>query len=275
MVAASGDPQGGMVFYIFFWLDYPVSRSFMFASGGSGGGSMFFLGGLLWFSYGWVFQSLLQLRTQHGAWWLDGAVSLLTAVLFVPELTLASMPDWEEQWERGTAAVQAGDRLKGIEHVSKAIELSPSGNQSLSGMWDYLGRLHVDAENYGAAEAAFRMVLGQVETGQTSRPIDHLNAHNQLSWLYNRMEKYEGEKTHLEKAIEFNRLVYEGDSTQEAHCWARLAEIEFKRGKTEEALRLLDKAINMEEGLTHPSEFLLSYRKEMRLKWSEASGKKN
>jgi len=267
LVAASSDGEAGMAYYIFFWLDYPIARIFTIDSGGSPLGSIFLLGGLLWFAYGWIIQSLTLIRTKHGTRWLGGAVAFLIGLLVLPELALASLPDWEEQWERGTAAVEAGDLTKGIEHLSRAIELSPQDNQNLDGMWNYLGRLHVDAEEYDAAKAAFHTALTVVES-RSSRPVDHLNAHNQLSWFYRRIEDNENEQMHLRKAIEYNKLVYEGDSTQEANCWHRLAEIEMTDGRTDEALRLIDMAISMEDGLEHTDEWSLNYMKEQRSDWA-------
>lgn len=267
LVATSSDGEAGMAYYIFFWLDYPISRIFTIASSGSALGSIFILGGLLWFAYGWILQSLILIRTKHGARWLGGAVAFLIGLLLLPELALASLPDWEEQWERGTAAVEAGDLSKGIEHVSRAVELSPKDNQILDGMWDYLGRLHVDAKEYDAAKAAFHAALTTVES-RSSRAIDHLNAHNQLSWFYERIEDHENEEKHLRKAIEYNRLVHEGDSTQEANCWHRLAEIQTNDGRTDEALRLIDMAISMEDGLEHTDDWSLNYMKEQRGDWA-------
>lgn len=267
LVAASSDGEAGMAYYIFFWLDYPIARIFTIASGWSPLASIFLLGGLLWFAYGWIIQSLILIRTKHGARWLGGAVAFLSGLLVLPQLALASLPDWEEQWERGTAAVEAGDLPKGIDHVSRAIELSPHDNQILDGMWDYLGRLHMDAKEYDAAESAFHAALTVVES-RTSKPVDHLNAHNQLSWFYRRIEDELSEEKHLRKAIEYNRLVYEGDSTQEADCWHRLAELEMTHGRTDEALRLIDVAIKMEDGLEHTHDWSLNYMKEQRDKWA-------
>ncbi|MES2981878.1 MAG: tetratricopeptide repeat protein [Verrucomicrobiota bacterium] len=267
LVAFSSDGEAAMAYYIFFWLDYPISRVFAIASAGSGLGIIFFLGGLLWFAYGWIVQGVISIRSQYGVRWLAGSLSFLVALLLLPELALRSLSDWEEQWERGTAAAEAGEITKAIMHVSDAIELSPPDNPLLDGMWDYLGRLQVDAKNYDEAEQSFKAALADVQSRSSSRPIDHLNAHNQLSWFYNRIEDAENEKNHLRKAIEYNRLVYEGDSTQEANCWQRLAEMDFKSGKTREAIRILDRAITMEADLEHTNEWSLNYMKDQRKEW--------
>lgn len=267
LVASSSDGEAGMAYYIFFWLDYPIAQIYTIGLSGSPMGSIFILGGLLWFAYGWILQSLILVRTKHGTRWLGGAVAFLIGIILLPELALTSLSNWEEQWERGTAAVEAGDLQKGIGHISRALELSPQDNQILDGMWDYLGRLHVDTKDYDAAKTAFHAALTVVES-RSSRPVDHLNAHNQLSWFYGRIEEGENEEKHLRKAIEYNRLVYEGDSTQEADCWHRLAEIEMDDGRTEEALRLIDMAINMEDGLEHTHDWSLNYMKEQRSEWA-------
>ncbi len=261
LVAFSSDGEAGMAYYIFFWLDYPI------ASTRSALGTIFILGGLLWFAYGWIIQSLILIRSKHGARWLAGSLLFLMGLLLLPELTLRSLPSWEEQWERGTAAAESGDLAEAITHVSNAVELSPPDNPILDGMWDYLGRLQVEAKNYDAAEHSFKAALADVQSRSSSRPIDYLNAHNKLSWFYNRIEDVENEKIHLRKAIDHNRLVYEGDSTQEADCWQRLAEIDFKSGKIREAIRILDKAITMEAGLEHTHEWSLNYMKDQRKEW--------
>jgi len=42
-----------MAYSIFSWLNYPLAGAI------TGLGSLFILGGLLWFAYGWVIQSLI------------------------------------------------------------------------------------------------------------------------------------------------------------------------------------------------------------------------
>jgi len=267
LVAFSSDGEAEMLYLIFFFLDYPISRIFTIALTGSELEKIFILGGLLWFAYGLIIESLILIRSRHGARWLAGSLLFLIGLLLLPELALRSLPDWQEQWERGTAAAGSGDLAEAITHVSNAVELSPSDNPILDGMWDYRGHLQVNAKIYDAAEHSFKAALTGVQSRSSSRPIDYLNAHDQLSWFYNRIEDLENEKFHLSKEIEYNRLVYEGDSIQEAGCWQRLAEIDFKSGKFREAIRILDKAITMEAGLEHTSEWSLNYMKDQRKEW--------
>src|SRR5690606_9826530 len=109
-------------------------------------------------------------------------------------------------------------------------QLAPKDEYLLSGIWDYLGRLYMERKDYDDAERAFLKALDVVESRSTSRPVDFLNCHNQLAWFYERTERPKKREDHLHQAIKYNRLVYEGDSTQEAGCWHRLAEIAYTQG---------------------------------------------
>ena len=90
LIAFSSDGEAGMVYYIFFWLDYPISHIFAISPEL---GTMFFLGGLLWFSYGWLIQAIISIRSRYGLYWLTSSVSFLVLLLLLPELTLRSLPD--------------------------------------------------------------------------------------------------------------------------------------------------------------------------------------
>ena len=142
-------------------------------------------------------------------------------------------------------------------------------------MWDYLGRLQVEVKDYAEAEKSFKSTLVIIQLKPSSRPIDHLNAHNRLSWFYDWVGDIENEKKHLNHAIEYNRLVYEGDSTQEANCWQQLAEIEFTNGDTHEAIRILNEAITMKAGLEHTRKESLNYMKGLRKEWIATTVKKD
>src|SRR5882724_6642088 len=99
---------------------------------------------------------------------------------------------------------------------------------------------------------------------------DTLWAYNELTWLYERTGNTERRKESLLKATEANRILYQGDSTQEADCLESLAEIARAAGDTAEAHALLERAISMEAGLPYPDSFSLNYMKEKLDKWKAA-----
>jgi hypothetical protein len=153
-VAASPDPEASMAYYVFVSLDYPISRLYQLPVLVSPVVLMPVFGGLLWFLYGFVLQSLFTIRSHSSRWRLAIGTLLLLFVCALPELFLKSLPGWEEQWHRGTAAREAKDLDKAVWHVSEAIRLSPKGNSILDGMWDYLGRLYMEQNDYPHAECS-------------------------------------------------------------------------------------------------------------------------
>ena len=135
-------------------------------------------------------------------------------------------------------------------------------------MWDYLGRLYMDQNDYSRAEAAFTNALAAATTKPNSRPVDRLNAYNQLAWVYERAGNSQRRKECLQQASELNRIVYEGDSTQEAGCWHDLAEIAHEAGDSEEAQTLLGRAIALESRLPHQDTWSLNHMKDQQKEWT-------
>ena len=270
LVAMSGDAEAGMAYYIFYFIDYPVSRLLHF---GSGIGIFVIGGGALWFLYGFAIQALLSIRSIKGLVPLGTAVLGIALMFSLPEISLVSMPEWEEHWERGKEASNANNLDLAIEHVSKAADMAPADEPLLDGIWDYLGRLYMDRDSYEQAETAFLKALAVVSDRQASRPNDFLNCHNQLSWFYERTKNIDKQKHHLKEAIRYNRMVYKGDSTQEAHCWHDLAEIAYARGDIQDAFGLQTKAIEMESHGHRGTGFLLNYLREQLAEWKTEQGR--
>ncbi len=269
LVAMSEDPEAGMVFYMFYYIDYPFSRLLHFGSGLE----IFVIGGgALWFLYGFAIQALLSIRSIKGLVPLGIAVSGIALMFSLPEISLVSMPEWEEHWQRGTEAREADNLDLAIKHVSKAADMAPADEPMLDGIWDYLGRLYMERDNYEQAETAFLKALAVVSDRQVSRPMDFLNCHNQLFWFYERTKNIDKQKHHLGEAIRYNRMVYEGDSTQEAHCWHGLAEIAYARGDIQDAFGLQTKAIEMESHVQGGTGFSLNYMKEQLEEWKTEQG---
>lgn len=264
LVSVSGDSEAGMAYYIFYWIDYPFSRLLHF---GSGLEIILAGGGILWFLYGFVLQSLFRIRSIKST--LPFGIGVLSIAFFflAPEMSLVSMPDWEEHWERGTEARNSDNLDLAIEHVAQAAQLAPKDEYLLDGIWDYLGRLYLERKDYDDAERAFLNALDVVASRSKSRPVDYLNCHNQLGWFYERVKKPEQEVYYLRQAIKYNRLVYDGDSIQEAGCWHRLAEIAYAQGEIGEAFDLQKKAIEMESHVQRGSDFSLNYMKEQLERW--------
>ena len=268
LVAASSDPEAGMAYYIFFALDYPVSRLYQLPILASPLSLIPILGGFLWFLYGFVVQSLFFIRRPFGFWRLAVGVFLLSSVCLLPELFLKSLSGWEEHWHRGTAAREANDLPKAIRHVSEAVRVSPKENPILDGMWDYLGRLYMEQNDYDRAGPAFTNALAAATEKPNSRPVDVLNAYNQLAWFYERTNDKQQRKECLRKAIELNRIVYKGDSTQEAGCWHRLAEIAHDEGDAAQAQALIERAIKLESSLPRQHTWSLNYMKDQLKGWT-------
>lgn len=260
LVAFSKDPEAGMAYYIFYYIDHPLSRQ-------AGFGTIVFGGSALWFLYGLAIQSLCFIRSRKHFFHLAASICGILLLFAIPELKLKSMPEWEEHWERGTEAREAENIDLAIQHVRRAADLAPLETDILDGILDYLGRLYSDNKDYAEAEKAFHQALIVVEKQKRSRPVDHLHAHNRLSSFYERIEELDQAAIHLKKSVEYNRIVYEGDSTQEAGCWHQLAEIAHQRGDLKEAEEIMTKAITMESNLKNTDEWSLSYMKEQLHEW--------
>lgn len=264
LVALSGDSEAGMAYYIFYWIDYPFSRLLHF---GSGLQMILLGGGMLWFLYGFTVQSLFRVRSIKSA--LPFGIGLLGIASFflLPEIFLVAMPDWEEHWERGTEARESDNLDIAIEHVAQAAQLAPKDEYLLNGIWDYLGRLYMERQDFDDAEQAFLNALRVVASRPESRSVDYLNCHNQLDSFYERVKTADQQASHLHEAIKYNRLVYEGDSIQEAGCWHRLAEIAYAQGEIGEAFLMQNKAIEMESHVQSGTDFSLNYMKEQLEDW--------
>ena len=267
-VSLSSDAEAGMAYGLFVPLDYPVSRLYQLPAFASPLIMMPILGGLLWFCYGMVLQCLFSIRRVADLPLLAIGVLFLSLLCLLPEFSLRSFPGWEEHWYRGTAAAEAHDLDKAIWHVSEAIRLSPKDNSILDGMWDYIGRLYMDQKAYDRAGTAFTNALSAAAAKPNARPVDMLNAYNQLAWFYERTDDKQRRKECLRKAIEFNRIVYKGDSTQEANCWHSLAEIAHEAGDSAEAQTMIERAIGLESSLPHQDTWSLNYMKDQLKGWT-------
>ena len=265
LVSISDDPEAGMAYYLFVYLDYPLSRLLQF---GSSLTVVAVGGGILWFGYGFALQALISIRRVRDVVPLLISMTCIAILFALPELKLQSLPPWEEHWERGTEARESQDIDLAIRHVSEAVRLAPAGMQGHYRMWDYLGRPYMEKEDFPRAEEAFLAALSAARRKPGSRPIDVLDAHNELSRFYQQAGNTDKEKEHLRKAIEYNRIMFEGDSTREASCWERLADIAFEAGDTDEAIRTLKKAVAMEEKVSRPEDWSLGYMREKLERWS-------
>jgi len=268
-VATSRDPEASTAYSIFIPLDYPVSRLYQLPIFVSSTAVMPVLGGLLWLLYGFVLQSLFSIRSISGLRRFGVGLLLLGLLCVSPDIYLESLPRWQEHWYRGTVARNANDFDKAIEHVSEAVHLSSRDNPNLDGMWDYLGRLYVEQKDYPQAEQAFTNALAAAAAKANSRPIDLLNAYNELAGFYRRTGDRRHEKECLRKAIGFTRIVYEGDSAQEADCWHRLAEIAHEEGNSAEANPMMEQAIGMYSSTDQNADsWMLDYMKVQFSKWT-------
>jgi hypothetical protein len=228
-VVTSRDPEAVMGYSIFFRLDYPVSRLYPLLDSTiwwiQSIALIPVLGGLWWFLCGFVIQSLFSIRGVSCLRRFGVGILLLGLVCALPDIYLASLPRWEKHWLRGTSAREAHDFSNAVWHVSEAVHLSPKDNQILDGMWDYLGSLYMERKDYAHAEGAFAEALAAAAAKPNSRPVDMLNAYNELARFYRTTADKQREGESLQKAIEFNRIVYGADSVQETNCWRRLAEL--------------------------------------------------
>jgi hypothetical protein len=266
-VALSGDPMAGMAFYLFYYLDFPISRLYQLPAYSSPP-TMLVFGGLLWFSYGFIIQSLFTIRRMAGLLRLATGVAFLCYLCLLPEFSLKSMPRWREQWVRGTTASEQDMETK-IWHVAEAIRLAPKDESSLPDMWDYLGRLYMNNKDYERAEEAFEASLAVADQGPNP-PSQKPWIYNNLVWLYERTGDTERRKESLLKAAEANRVLYQGDSPQEAACLDDLADIARAAGDNDEAYALLEDAIAMESRIPQNHLFSLNYRKEKLDQWKAA-----
>lgn len=268
VVYGTGHPDASALFVIFAIIDYPVWDLKLHSAGFSLLWTIPVMGGLYWFSIGFFFRAM-SARFQPGGFRRLGlAVLLLAGVCALPQLAWACLPAWERHWHRGTAAAEDGKRERAIFLVTEAIRVSPPGNELLGGMWDYLGRLQRDAGNADAAEAALTRALEWETSRAEPNPSFILSAWNELA-LCGRLS---GERVrragYLRKAMEQARIVYGGDSTQEAHCLAELAEIAHEDGNQPEARALLARAIAMREGLPDARDGAAKWEKQRLAEWS-------
>jgi len=267
-VALSGDPMAGMAYYLFYYLDAPISRLYQLPAYSSPMAMLVF-GGLLWFCYGFIVQSLFSIRHVAGILRLATGVAVLCYLCLLSEFSLQAMPGWKGQWERGRTASEADMQTK-ISHVAEAVRLAPKDEPSLAGMLDYLGRLYMNDKQYELAEQAFNDSLA-VASNDPNPPSQTLWVHNNLVWLYERTGDTAKRQEYLHKAIESNRILYSGDSTQEAACWHQLAEIANAAGSSAEAQELLERAIQIEARVDSGHDFSLNYMQEQLAKWKNAS----
>jgi len=161
----------------------------------------------------------------------------------------------------------AKDNDLSIYHFRKAAELAPIPKVDI---WSHLGLLYMVRKDYAEAEKAYKKALTIVTEKSGSRPRDFLSRHNELSGFYRSAGNTERRKHHLEKAIEYNRLFYKRDSVQEGGCWNQLAQIVFKEGNFEAAIKMQIKAINNYEGdllFKKPHLSTLDRMKEQLEKW--------
>src|SRR5688500_8726097 len=101
-VSLSPDPETGMAYFLFWSLDYPLSRLYEHLPRFPSPFVMMpVLGGLLWFCYGFILQSLFSIRRIADLPRLGIGVVFLVLLCLLPEFSLRSMPGWEEHWRRG------------------------------------------------------------------------------------------------------------------------------------------------------------------------------
>ena len=138
----------------------------------------------------------------------------------------------------------------------------------MDSMWDYLGSIYLERNDYAHAGAAFTNALAAAIAKPNSRPVDVLNAYNQLAQFYERTKDKQREKDSLRKAVDFNRIVYGGDSQQESNCWYRLAVIAHEDGDSTEAQALIERAIRLHSTLRQQDTWKLNYMKDQLKKWT-------
>ncbi len=76
------DPNRGMIFILLYTLDHPVSPLFDSHILGFDLDLPVF-GGLLWFGYGWVFQSVFWFNKSHGLRWLIASITFLAGLILL------------------------------------------------------------------------------------------------------------------------------------------------------------------------------------------------
>jgi hypothetical protein len=78
----TSDNEAGMVLSVFYFFDHPVSSLFDRHVFGTYLGLPIF-GALLWFGYGWTFQSLFWIRSPHGLRWLIASLVFLAGLFLL------------------------------------------------------------------------------------------------------------------------------------------------------------------------------------------------
>jgi hypothetical protein len=246
-VSTSSDPEAWMALAVFDYVDHPVLPlagpfNLYFFIGG-----IFIAGGLLWFCYGCVFQSLVFIR-RPGNWLRLSVSALLVGLLWmIPAIQLTMKPRWESAWNRAwkIGRGRGTDSDKAIQFVSEAIHYSPKDNKDLPMLWDYLGNLYIDQENYPLAESIFRGRLANTQAQPSPNPKDLLDAYHSLDAIYFKTGNTDGRKECLEKVIELTRVVKGGDSVQEAGAWQSLAKLTHDAGNPRDGAEMLQRAITM------------------------------
>jgi tetratricopeptide (TPR) repeat protein len=267
-VVLSGDPEAGMAYYLFYALDYPIWRLYRLPAYGTAG-TMLIFGGMQWFSCGFVIQSLFAIRRISGLLRLMTGVGLVCFVCMLPEFSLKSMSSWKEHWHRGTEATNAKDYEKAVWHLSEAVRLAPKEEHSLPEMWDYLGRVYMDLKQFDRAEEAFKNSLAV--TSNDPNPPSHTHwIYFNLASLYEKTGDRQRQKECLLKQAESSRILYDGDSPQEAGCWHSLAEISRAEGKSAESRNLLERAIEIESKALPGDSFSLGYYRKQLEEWQAA-----
>jgi tetratricopeptide (TPR) repeat protein len=244
-MSASTDPEAGMAIGIFYYLDYPVFPLFLDQNAILFATSIFISGGFLWFCYGALLQSLIFVR-RPGNWLRLAICVLLVAFLWtIPEIRLALKPRWEADWDRAWAIGQGKgtNSDKAVKYVSDAIGCAP--DDKLPMLWDYLGNLYLEQQNYPLAESAYKSLLALAQAQPSPNPKDLLHAYGALNTVYFRSGDIEARKECLHKIIDLSRIVNGGNSLQEANAWQSLATITHNSGDPRAAAEMLSRAITI------------------------------
>jgi tetratricopeptide (TPR) repeat protein len=156
-------------------------------------------------------------------------------------------PRWEAAWDRAweIGRGKGTDSDKAIKYISQAIGYSPKDNPKLPMLWDYLGGLYLDQQNYPLAESAFKSRLALAQAAPSPNPKDLLDAYGALNIVYFRSGDIEAQKECLHKIIDLSRIVNGGDSLQEAYAWQSLATITHDSGDPRAAADMLSRSITM------------------------------
>ena len=272
LVSASREPEAGMAYYLFWVIDAPIAKY------DADLGWILIMGTLWWFCCGFAVQSLFLCRQKGG--FLRLAVSLVAlGLLFLsPNLRLLGKPSWEQAYIRGTQAANSGDTASGVRHLHEAIRLAGPENEFTISLYSYLGGLCVSLRDYDqAVEAAKTQVaLALKRSGQRTEwdvgrsdagPHQVMDAYNDLSTACRLAGQTPDEKTALLEAAKWDRIVFGGDSIQEANCWDSIAEITFNEGNRTTAIQLLEKAQAMSAKFEPADSFTMTYINERLTEW--------